>query len=132
MATPDEEKDNATKARIINHMNTDHHDTLIRTLQHHHHLTAYTAYPARLTTLDLTGLTLVLPGAPKTYRVPFRRPLTTYAEARQKITELDDDAAPPIIPHPPPICSIPRHPPPMRAWRAVWLPWPRMRRGMSR
>ncbi|KAF2768095.1 hypothetical protein EJ03DRAFT_328650 [Teratosphaeria nubilosa] len=90
MATQ-EAKDNATKARIINHMNTDHHDALIRYLQHHHRLSAYTAHPARMSSLDLTSLTIVLPGA-KIYHIPFREPMTAYSQAREKIVELDNEA----------------------------------------
>ncbi|KAK5112147.1 hypothetical protein LTR62_004490 [Meristemomyces frigidus] len=89
MASPGT-KDNATKARIINHMNSSHTSSLSRYLQHYSHLSLWKSHPARLITLDLNGLLLSC-GGTETYRIPFNPPLNSLAETRERVVEMDKE-----------------------------------------
>jgi len=82
--------DNAAKARIISHMNNDHHDSIVRYLQHYARLSPSQAYGGRMTGVDLNGFTLQARG--KTHRIPFHPPLTSYAQVREKAVELDNQS----------------------------------------
>lgn len=84
-----EAQDRAAKARIISHMNKDHHDSVIRYLQHYSKVSAFNAYDGRLSDIDLNGMTLSCQG--KSHRVPFEPPMTSYREARERVVELDKE-----------------------------------------
>ncbi|KAK3675191.1 hypothetical protein LTR78_005125 [Recurvomyces mirabilis] len=83
-------KENATKARIINHMNADHHDSLVRYAQHYLHVSPWTAHNTTMSGVDLQGLTLITSG--KTHRVPFSPPLTSLGEVRERVVIMDREA----------------------------------------
>nr|POE83326.1 hypothetical protein CFP56_69332 [Quercus suber] len=80
-------KDNAAKARIINHMNADHHDSVIRYLEHYCHLPSRAAYDGRMNGVDLNGMSFVCQS--KLHRVAFTPPLTSYRDVRERVVEMD-------------------------------------------
>lgn len=98
-------QDQAAKARIVKHMNADHHDSvhmipsdtnealinlifqIIRYLQHFHSLSSISAYDGKLVDLDLSSITLSCHG--KTYRIPLDPPMKSYRDARERVVELD-------------------------------------------
>ncbi|KAK3713691.1 hypothetical protein LTR37_008385 [Vermiconidia calcicola] len=82
-----EAQDEAAKRRIISHMNADHHDSIIRYLEHYHGLYSWTAYDSAITDIDLNGMTFDCSG--KTYRIPFDPPMKAYREARERVVEID-------------------------------------------
>ncbi|CZT22826.1 related to integral membrane protein [Ramularia collo-cygni] len=82
-------EDQAAKSRIVKHMNQDHHDSIIRYLQHFSNLSIWTASSGRLQDMDLTSLTLTCKN--KTYRIPFTPPLKSYREARERVVQLDKE-----------------------------------------
>ena len=89
-------KDEATQVRIINHMNTDHQDSLIRYLRHYHHLSSFSARNANLIAIDFSALTLSTSAFSfsftKTYRIPFNPPLTSWADVRPRVVAMDGEA----------------------------------------
>ncbi|KAK0932838.1 hypothetical protein LTR29_015595 [Friedmanniomyces endolithicus] len=89
-----EEKDAATKIRIITHLNNDHHDSLVRYLQHFTKLSPFRAQSAYLTTLDLSSLTLTSGTGPtqKTHRIPLTPPMASYGETRERVVAMDREA----------------------------------------
>ncbi|KAK0280134.1 hypothetical protein LTR35_008285 [Friedmanniomyces endolithicus] len=89
-----EEKDNATKSRIITHLNNDHHDSLVRYLEHYTHLSPLRANSAYLTTLDLSSLTLTSGSgsSKKTHHIPLTPPMASYAETRARVVAMDREA----------------------------------------
>ncbi|EMC95393.1 hypothetical protein BAUCODRAFT_539281 [Baudoinia panamericana UAMH 10762] len=89
MADPDA-KDNAAKSRIVTHMNEDHHNSIVRYLEHYHKLYSWQAYDARMSGVDLSGMTFVCRG--HTYRIPFQPPLASYKDARERVVQMDKDA----------------------------------------
>ncbi|TKA70129.1 hypothetical protein B0A55_08223 [Friedmanniomyces simplex] len=88
----DEAKDNATKTRIITHMNQDHHESLIRYLEHYAKLSPWQAHDARLTALDLQSMTLTTNNGAQTHRIPLNPPMTSYREARERAVAMDQEA----------------------------------------
>ncbi|CAK4034270.1 related to integral membrane [Lecanosticta acicola] len=80
-------QDQAAKARIVTHMNNDHHDSIVRYLQHYAKLSSLSAYDGQAADVDLAGLTLSCHG--KTYRIPFEPAMSSYREARERVVELD-------------------------------------------
>lgn len=82
-----EEAENKAKERIINHMNADHHESIIRYLQHYHKLSPWEAYDGRMSGVDLKGMVFVR--GKQTYRVPFDPPMKSYSEARERVVEMD-------------------------------------------
>ncbi|KAM3418823.1 hypothetical protein BST61_g4787 [Cercospora zeina] len=77
----------AAKARIIKHMNTDHHDSVVRYLQHYGKVSSWKAYDGEVTDVDLNALSLSCHGA--TVRVPFEPPMNSLREARERVVKLD-------------------------------------------
>jgi len=77
----------AMKSRIITHMNADHAPSLALYLEHYLHVPSFTAGHARLTDLTLTTLTLRSGSA--TYTIPIDPPLSSYAEARERLVSMD-------------------------------------------
>ncbi|KAK3691884.1 hypothetical protein LTR37_018377 [Vermiconidia calcicola] len=80
-------QDEAAKRRIISHMNADHHDSIIRYLEHYHGLYSWMAFNSAITDIDLNGMTFDCSG--KTYRIPFDPPMKSYREARERVVEID-------------------------------------------
>ncbi|KAM0720465.1 hypothetical protein Q7P37_004601 [Cladosporium fusiforme] len=93
MSDQEAAKDAATQQRIINHMNKDHHDSIIRYLEHHHNLSPWTARHTFMTALDLNGMTFAPATSngqnTKTYHIPFTPPLESYASARSRVVAMD-------------------------------------------
>ncbi|KAK0366331.1 hypothetical protein LTR02_006735 [Friedmanniomyces endolithicus] len=89
-----EEQDNATKSRIITHLNRDHHDSLVRYLQHYTNLSPLRANSAYLTTLDLSSLTLTCGSGSttQTHRIPLTPPMASYGETRERVVAMDREA----------------------------------------
>lgn len=86
--------------RAIKHMNADHHDSLVRYLEHFHSLPSHTARHARLTHITLYSLTLTTstsalpilesPGKPSnSYIIPLDPPLKSFSEIRERLVALD-------------------------------------------
>ncbi|KAF2169815.1 hypothetical protein M409DRAFT_20229 [Zasmidium cellare ATCC 36951] len=82
-------QEQAAKDRIISHMNKDHHDSIVRYLEHYGKRSSLSAYSGRMTDVDLNELTLSCQG--KTYRVPFEPAMSSYREARKRVVELDKE-----------------------------------------
>ncbi|KAM0695333.1 hypothetical protein Q7P36_005692 [Cladosporium allicinum] len=82
-------KDAAAQARIVNHMQKDHHDSIVRYLEHYHSLSPWTASASRLTAMDLTGMDFIAGSSNKHYRIPFDPPLESYREARERVVAMD-------------------------------------------
>ncbi|KAB8345974.1 hypothetical protein FH972_023026 [Carpinus fangiana] len=89
--------DEATVARIISHMNTDHQDSLMRYLEHYCKLSSFSARNARLTNITKTALTITTskstssatekPG--NTYTIPLDPPLASWSKARPRVVSMD-------------------------------------------
>ncbi|KAF2214663.1 hypothetical protein CERZMDRAFT_37163 [Cercospora zeae-maydis SCOH1-5] len=77
----------AAKARIIKHMNNDHHDSVVRYLQHYGKISSWRAYNGQVADIDLNALSLSCSGT--TVRVPFEPPMSSLREARERVVELD-------------------------------------------
>ncbi|WPH04017.1 Hypothetical protein R9X50_00690100 [Acrodontium crateriforme] len=86
----DQEKDNAAKARIITHMNKDHHDSIVRYLENYEGVSSWKAYDGVMCSIDLTGMTLICSGI--RHRLDFSPHLTSYAEARERLVQMDQDS----------------------------------------
>nr|OQO28889.1 hypothetical protein B0A51_03216 [Rachicladosporium sp. CCFEE 5018] len=82
-------KDAAAQQRIVSHMQKDHHDSIVRYLEHYSKVSAWTAQSGVLTAVDLNGMTLTASG--KTHRIPFDPPLKSYSEARERVVSIDQD-----------------------------------------
>ncbi|KAK0943269.1 hypothetical protein LTR29_005253 [Friedmanniomyces endolithicus] len=90
-----DDQDNATKSRIITHLNRDHHDSLVRYLEHYTKLSPLRANSAHLTTLDLSSLTLTSGSGPtttRTHHIPLTPPMASYAETRERVVAMDREA----------------------------------------
>ncbi|MCJ1338355.1 hypothetical protein MMC09_003642 [Bachmanniomyces sp. S44760] len=83
--------DEAAKQRIIKHMNADHRDSLIRLLEHFAHLSPFSARNAQITDISLTSLTIST-SSRSTYTIPLEPAMASYAEARHRFIELDNQA----------------------------------------
>lgn len=85
------EKDAATKTRIITHMNADHQDSLIHYLQHHAHLSSFSARNAHLTDIAFSHLTIT--SSPShAHFIPISPPMTAWSEARPRVVAMDKEA----------------------------------------
>jgi hypothetical protein len=84
-------KDAAAKERIIKHMNEDHQRSLSYYLQHYCRLSSRAASKATLSDISLTTLTL-LDSYNKTHKIPFDPPMTSYAEVRPRVVEMDRES----------------------------------------
>ncbi|KAK4985851.1 hypothetical protein LTR66_008049 [Elasticomyces elasticus] len=83
-------KDAAAQERIITHMNNDHHDSVIRYLEHYHKLPSYSAFDGKISGITLSDLELRCRGS--TYKIPFDPPMQSYREARERVVKMDQDA----------------------------------------
>ncbi|GAB7362530.1 hypothetical protein MBLNU230_g2849t1 [Neophaeotheca triangularis] len=82
-------KDVAAKERIIRHMNNDHHDSILRYLQHYCQLSSWTAFDSHMTDVDLSAMKFACSG--KTYSIPFEPPLGSMREIRERVVAMDQD-----------------------------------------
>lgn len=84
-------KDAATKQRIIQHMNKDHQDSLVRYLRHYCGVSSFSsrhAYMEDVTFADLTVAT----SASRRYTIPIKPPMTDWSEARPRVVAMDHEA----------------------------------------
>ncbi|KAK1029025.1 hypothetical protein LTR33_017276 [Friedmanniomyces endolithicus] len=89
-----DDQDNATKSRIITHLNRDHQDSLVRYLQHYTNLSPFRANSAYLTTLDLSSLTLTSGSrsSKKIHHIPLTPPMASLQETRERVVAMDHEA----------------------------------------
>lgn len=76
------------RTRILNHMNADHQDSLVRYLEHYSSLPSRTARHARLTDISLTSMTIAT-SRTSIYRIPFDPPLKDWSETRPRVVDMD-------------------------------------------
>ncbi|KAL9020897.1 MAG: hypothetical protein Q9185_001860 [Variospora sp. 1 TL-2023] len=84
-------EDEAAKERIIKHMNSDHQDSLVRYLEHHCHLSSFSARNAKLNNATLDSLSIST-GQGKLHLVPIQPAMAAWSEARTRLAELDAQA----------------------------------------
>ncbi|KAG9965685.1 hypothetical protein KCU61_g1292, partial [Aureobasidium melanogenum] len=82
-------KDAAAKARVISHMNADHHDSVIRYLENYHHLPSYQAYNGRISDVSLEYIAFECAGM--NYRTPLDPPMSSFREARERLVQMDKE-----------------------------------------
>ena len=83
--------DDAIKARILKHLNSEHQDSLVLYLEHYLQLSSFSARNARLTSVDHSALTISASGA--THVVPFPHgPLASLSELRPAVVAMDQEA----------------------------------------
>ncbi|KAG9887851.1 hypothetical protein KCV05_g11370, partial [Aureobasidium melanogenum] len=82
-------KDAAAKARVISHMNADHHDSVIRYLENYHHLPSYQAYNGKISDVSLEYIAFECAGMK--YRTPLDPPMSSFREARERLVQMDKE-----------------------------------------
>ncbi|KAF2157788.1 hypothetical protein K461DRAFT_274018 [Myriangium duriaei CBS 260.36] len=82
-------KDAAAKARIISHMNADHHDSVVRYLENYHHLSHWTATSGHIT--DITLSTLTIASSSGSHSIPFDPPMSSFRDARERLVVMDKE-----------------------------------------
>lgn len=100
-------KDEAAKARIISHMNADHHDSVstirveevchlfmenvqvVRYLENYHHLPGYQAYNGKISDASLEHIAFECAGLK--YRTALDPPMTSFREARERLVQMDKE-----------------------------------------
>ncbi|KAF2404914.1 hypothetical protein EJ06DRAFT_468147 [Trichodelitschia bisporula] len=87
MATPED----ATKQRIITHMNRDHRASITRYAEHYLHLPAALAATATLTDISPTQLVLQT-GDAQTHTIALDPPLKSLTAARERLVAMDGTA----------------------------------------
>jgi hypothetical protein len=80
----------ASKLRIITHMNNDHADSVDLYAQHFCKLSQSAARGAKLTKIDLDGMTISASG--KEHRISLSPPMKSFAEARTRTVDMDREA----------------------------------------
>ena len=83
--------DEATKQRIITHMNKDHQDSLIRYLQHYAQLSSFSARNAYLDDISFDSLT-ILSSAGTPHAIPIKPAMTSWSDARPRVVAMDGEA----------------------------------------
>ena len=83
--------DDATKQRIITHMNNDHQDSLIRYLQHYAQLSSFSARGAHLVDISFDSMT-VLSSNRTPHTIPIKPAMTSWSEARPRVVAMDGEA----------------------------------------
>ena len=81
-------RDAAAKDRIVQHMNKDHQDSLIRYLEHYCHVSSYYARNAQLEDITFTSMTITS-GKSCRYIIPLDPPLASWSEARPRVVAMD-------------------------------------------
>ncbi|MCJ1379672.1 hypothetical protein MMC17_002774 [Xylographa soralifera] len=84
-------KDAAAKERIIQHMNKDHQDSLIRYLEHYCHVSSYYARNAQLQDIAFHSMTITS-GRSCRYIIPLDPPLASWSEARSRVVAMDSES----------------------------------------
>jgi len=84
-------KDAAAKERIIQHMNKDHQDSLIRYLEHYCHVSSYYARNAQLEDITFASMTIIT-GQSCRYIIPLDPPLASWSEARLRVVAMDSES----------------------------------------
>lgn len=103
-------------------MNHDHRDSLSRYLEHTHHIPSYRARHAALTDLTFSSLEIRLPpltapfGSGSYYRIPINPPMTSWADARPRVVDMDHAALSALNRSP---ITVKKYVPPNRAWMIV-------------
>ncbi|KAF4550177.1 Hypothetical protein D9617_18g033680 [Elsinoe fawcettii] len=82
-------KDAAAKQRIIGHMNADHHDSVVRYLEHFHGQSAWSAYSGKIADVTLRDITFKSDAG--TFKTQFNPPMTSFREARERLVALDKE-----------------------------------------
>ncbi|MCJ1389567.1 hypothetical protein MMC18_002424 [Xylographa bjoerkii] len=81
-------KDAAAKERILQHMNKDHQDSLIRYLEHYCHVSSYYARNAQLEDITFASITITS-GKGCRYIIPLDPPLASWSEMRSRVVAMD-------------------------------------------
>ncbi|MCJ1227283.1 hypothetical protein MMC12_003938 [Toensbergia leucococca] len=84
-------KDEAAKLRIINHMNLDHQDSLVRYLEHFCNLSSFSARNAKLVDIAFDSL-VITSNTNSKYTIPIEPPMTSWPEARPRVVAMDSEA----------------------------------------
>ena len=84
-------KDAAAKQRIIQHMNKDHQDSLVRYLEHFCHTSSFSARNAHLHDISFSSMTVLASNGSR-YNVPIHPPLTSWSEARERVVAMDTES----------------------------------------
>ncbi|USW48052.1 Putative hem oxygenase HugZ-like superfamily [Septoria linicola] len=79
--------EDAAKNRIVSHMNNDHHDSIVRYLQHYGGTPSWKAWDGKITDVSLNELTLSC--HENIVKIPFQPPMASYREARERVVDLD-------------------------------------------
>ncbi|KAL0479679.1 hypothetical protein AKO1_010969 [Acrasis kona] len=82
----------ATKNRIMNHMNKDHSDSLADYLAHYCGVNHSIISNASMTDLSDEGMTITYDGADKSYFVPFTPPLVNLEGLRPRVIAMANEA----------------------------------------
>ncbi|KAK3074857.1 hypothetical protein LTR53_002376 [Teratosphaeriaceae sp. CCFEE 6253] len=81
--------DDATKARIVSHLNNDHSESLVRYLEHYCELSSWRAYDARMSAISLHEMTFTCGDG--IYRIPLVPPMKSYRDARERAVQMDKE-----------------------------------------
>ncbi|MCJ1288578.1 hypothetical protein MMC34_000106 [Xylographa carneopallida] len=84
-------KDAVPKERIIQHMNKDHQDSLVRYLEHYCHVSSYYARNAQLEEITFDSMT-VTSGRSCRYIIPFDPPLASWSEVRPRVVAMNSES----------------------------------------
>lgn len=90
MAEP-QSKDAAAKQRIIQHMNKDHQDSLVRYIEHFCHISSYYARNARLEDITFSSMA-VSSSRNSRHVIKINPPLESWSEARPRVVAMDMEA----------------------------------------
>jgi hypothetical protein len=93
MSTPS--SDEAIIARVVTHMNNDHHDSIHDYAQYFARLPAPLASTATLSTLTLSKLTLTVTsshGAQSTVNIPLSPAMASFSESRERLVAMAIEA----------------------------------------
>ncbi|KAF2717784.1 hypothetical protein K431DRAFT_232261 [Polychaeton citri CBS 116435] len=88
-------RDADAKQRIINHMNTDHHDSVMRYLEYYCNVDTWTAAIYNLSDINEREMVFrpksqLAGGSNKPYHVPFSPVLGSLKEVRERVVAMDD------------------------------------------
>jgi hypothetical protein len=84
------DQDRQRKDRIIQHLNKDHQESLSLYLQHYKKLSASAASNPLVLDISLDALTIKSCG--KSYSIPFKPTMKSWAEARERTVEMDRES----------------------------------------
>ncbi|TKX24037.1 hypothetical protein C1H76_3605 [Elsinoe australis] len=82
-------KDAAAKQRIIGHMNADHHDSVVRYLEHYHGQSAWSAYSGKITDVSLSDITFQSEAG--SFKTVIEPPMASFREARERLVAMDKE-----------------------------------------